>query len=416
MRKSSHKKPHDASKSARKAMKPMKPKAALSPFFEALPDAEFFGPSVQHVYLYGEVNNMALLALRRDIDEASKGRTVCKLTGTCVEVEPKPIVVHINSPGGGLDAGLSMMSIFHESRVDICACVDGISISAATFLSVIAPYRVMVSLGLSTIHAYSSSIDGRRVDVMYDFESIENTFALIRDMYLERTRIPKGDMDVLLARDLYLTADKCLEYGLCDRVLKFHSTKANPSSLPEFSLALKKTNLNHVRFSCAELGRWALMTAKHLDALLDEGPSTKAIVIHADSLACLYDATSQALATVTRMQALSVPTYGIIDTDVSLLNALPILVCKRRAMYAHAVVNIKMTYSVEWGAFIGDIVANTGVVMTMIRQLLKKYTKLPPDMIEGIDRHMYRLGAKECLEYGLVDEIIAVAPASTRRH
>ena len=82
------------------------------------------------------------------------------------------------------------------------------------------------------------------------------------------------------------------------------------------------------------------------------------------------------------MQAISVPTYGIIDTDVSLLNALPILVCKRRAMYAHAVVNIRMTYSAEFGAFLGDIVANTVVVLTMIKQLLKKHTKLPPGMIE----------------------------------
>ena len=110
-----------------------------------------------------------------------------KLAGTCVEVEPKPIVVHINSPGGSLDAGLSMMSIFRECRVDICACVDGLSASAATFLSVIAPYRVMVSLGISLIHDYSGFNYGRRVDILYDQDSIEKTWGLMKDMYVERT-------------------------------------------------------------------------------------------------------------------------------------------------------------------------------------------------------------------------------------
>jgi ATP-dependent protease ClpP protease subunit len=136
-------------------------------FFKSLPDDAFFcSDTVQHVYMYGMVNDKSLAMLRNDIVEACKS-TVDAHGNT---MSPRPIVLHVNSPGGESDAGLSMMSVFGECRVPICACVDGISYSAGTLISILAPYRVMAPMATSLVHQYSMCATGKSADMQMSMD------------------------------------------------------------------------------------------------------------------------------------------------------------------------------------------------------------------------------------------------------
>jgi ATP-dependent protease ClpP protease subunit len=44
--------------------------------------------------------------------------------------------------------------------------------------------------------------------------------------------------------------------------------------------------------------------------------------------------------------------------------------------------------------------------MTSIKDIYKTYTKMPMKKLDEILKHDLWLTAKECLEYGMVDEII----------
>ena len=45
------------------------------------------------------------------------------------------------------------------------------------------------------------------------------TFYLIKNIYLEHTKMGEEKIDDLLKHDLWLDAETCLEYGLVDEIL-----------------------------------------------------------------------------------------------------------------------------------------------------------------------------------------------------
>jgi hypothetical protein len=67
-------------------------------FWRGLQDHEFFGPRVQHLYFYSDVNEESVLALRREVLAACQARK----DGAGVWVSPPPIVIHVHSPGGSM--------------------------------------------------------------------------------------------------------------------------------------------------------------------------------------------------------------------------------------------------------------------------------------------------------------------------
>jgi len=61
-----------------------------------------------------------------------------------------------------------------------------------------------------------------------------------------------------------------------------------------------------------------------------------------------------------------------------------------------------------WGKYeeFKDEMQNLDKIMEMIKQVYKEYTKIPMSKLDEILKHDLWFEADECLEYGLVDEII----------
>jgi ATP-dependent protease ClpP protease subunit len=376
--------------------------------FASLPDEAFFcGDAVQHVYLYGVVDATSLKKLRADVDEASKG----KVDEAGNALSPLPIVLHINSPGGSVVAGFSMMSVFNECRVPICACVDGISYSAGTFVSILAPYRVMTPMATCLVHEYSNVVYGKQADIKFKVQEGDVMDATMTGMYARRTRIGVSQLAELMKRDLVLPVSECLKLGICDRVLSLSSSHTSHTKVPT-NVMLRKTNLNQVRFDCTDTEDHALGAVQRLDSMLSAGPpgALKPVVIHADALSCLSRVATHIAPIAARLMAMGrvTDTYGVVDTHVTLVNMIPILFCQRRVMYEHARVIVHMVYDIEWGWMLRDIVTNTQTMLDIVRAVLRARTRMPADLIADLDKRRFMLSAADCLRYGLVDEVVRV--------
>ena len=61
-----------------------------------------------------------------------------------------------------------------------------------------------------------------------------------------------------------------------------------------------------------------------------------------------------------------------------------------------------------WGKYeeIKDDKENSDRFMRMIKDIYKEYTKLPMKKIDEILKHDLWFDADQCLEYGMVDEIV----------
>lgn len=154
-------------------------------FFDTLEDREFYGPRVQHVYFYSEVDDMTVKHFQEQLQFCQKS-----ISSMGVEERPKPIVIHLNSPGGASDYGITMMNILREIRVPFAVIVDGYACSAATPMLVAAPYRVMNEGSLVLIHEGSMQVGGKTADVEYFMKySRDHISKMYTDTYTPSGRV-----------------------------------------------------------------------------------------------------------------------------------------------------------------------------------------------------------------------------------
>ena len=61
-----------------------------------------------------------------------------------------------------------------------------------------------------------------------------------------------------------------------------------------------------------------------------------------------------------------------------------------------------------WGKYsaMKDDMENSKMLMKKIKDIYRKYTKIPENKLDDILKHDLWWDAEKCLEYGLVDEII----------
>jgi ATP-dependent protease ClpP protease subunit len=371
-------------------------------FWRGLKDHEFYGPRLKHVYFYGNVDDESVTKLRKEVLEACKGVKDDK----GVWSDPKPIVMHVHSQGGSVYSEQWLLSLFNQVQVPLCAMVDALSASAATAITVMAPYRVATEHSLTLIHDYSNRpSEGTReqlIDMLARAEADRKTYV---DLYLSRTKIPRARLEEILRRDMWLDAPTCLRMGIYDRVIKPNrrTVTAKVRGLAPFSVS----NWNTVFATCLSTFPSAF------DEIMSKQEELKPVVIITPGgEACNASDPLISLAMIARILSSPVPVFGVIDNVVSWWQLLPILFCHRRFMYENARLDSDLAYERTWGSRLQDIVHNAGVMRGLITGTVKARAKPSAELLADMfDRNM-TLSAQECLKHGLVDEVVRLSAAS----
>ena len=395
-------------------------------FWKSLQDEEFFGPRLKHVYFYGRVNEVSVTTLRSEII-SSLGRTRAEGT-TGAWIEPKPIIIHIHSRGGELTAGKWLASVYPQVSVPICAMVDGFAASAATLLSVSAPYRVAASpFSLTLIHDYKGGNYEKRESLLSRIKWLEHFRQRMKSMYRTHLTIDEKSLEEILTRDLWWDVNTALKFGVYDRVLFHESTNTQSKNskkvvtpdiendLSELAFNLKlspshplhsktarrsvssnttnkefrdsylfKTNWNHVSVTCDS------QCPRRLDELLcqNSGADLKPIVLISpyldieknenennkdDNKMPVYVCTDPYIsyAVIPRLLACrQVPIIGIIDNDLDWWKFIPIFFCTYRYMYNSACITSYLLYHTPKGYKFKDMIHNTLLKQRMLRAAL----------------------------------------------
>lgn len=132
---------------------------------------------------------------------------------------PPPIHLHINSYGGLVFSGFAAMQQIRHNRIPIYTYVDGIAASAATYLSICGAKRFMYEDSTILIHQLRSGFWGKYEEFVDEKKNLDMLMTRMRQMYLTYTKMDVKMIESLMKRDLYLTSEECLKYGLVDEVL-----------------------------------------------------------------------------------------------------------------------------------------------------------------------------------------------------
>jgi ATP-dependent protease ClpP protease subunit len=384
-------------------------------FWKGLKDHEFFGDKVQHIYIYSTITIASAIKLRQDILKASTPDAPSSSDG--IRVHPKPIVVHVHSRGGNVVPMQLLMSMYSLIRVPICSMVDGYAASAATAISILAPYRVAASpFSTTLIHDYMTfQLKNKREAMLADLDQLEGEWAFYKELLMSRMTIDKDALDAVMRRDLIWDVETCMKHGVYDRVLFYDAKHKNVLQVSRdhplvtghrgggqvddddngrrvdvewTSSTAFNDNWNYVSVSCD------VSCPMRLDEIIGRGSlqGLQPIVLRTPSVfvakyqrrtreqqkrpkrkeeeeeeeeegdmeSCVDERISYAI--IPRILACRAPVYGIVDSRVDWWKFLPVFFCTRRYMYDNTSISSFLAYQKAHGYRLSDINANTLVI------------------------------------------------------
>jgi len=170
-----------------------------------------------HIYFYTDVTKESVLNLNKNI---SKIEADMLHAANVLRIDTPEIFMHINSPGGSLFDGLASVDYVRRCKAPIHSVIEGTAASAATLISVMAHKRSINKHSYMLIHQLSSGLIGKYEELVDDMENNKALMKAIKQIYLERTKIPENLLKDILKKDIYFDAKQCLKYGLVDQILE----------------------------------------------------------------------------------------------------------------------------------------------------------------------------------------------------
>ena len=136
------------------------------------------------------------------------------------------ITVYINSPGGSVSAGLSMIDTMDIVSCDVKTICIGIAASMAAWILMCGTKGKRFALPHSRmiLHQPLGGMGGisQASDIKLMADEIMRLKAELFDMVVARTGQPLEEVETDCDRDFYLTAPQAIAYGLIDDILKSH--------------------------------------------------------------------------------------------------------------------------------------------------------------------------------------------------
>lgn len=136
-------------------------------------------------------------------------------------IDNKDITLHVDSPGGSVKSGLSIVDVMNYVYSDIATINTGMAASMGSILLGAGTKGKRSSLKFSKVmlHQVSSGAQGNIQDIRITLQESEKyndiLFALLGE-YTDKE--PKQVMEDA-KRDLWLTADEAVKYGIIDNII-----------------------------------------------------------------------------------------------------------------------------------------------------------------------------------------------------
>ena len=133
----------------------------------------------------------------------------------------KEISLYINSPGGSVTAGMAIYDTMNFIRCDIVTTVLGQAASMGSLLACAgAPgKRYMLPNARHMIHQPLGGASGQATDVEIQARELVRWKQVLTDIYAQHTKQSKDQLKADMERDLFMTAEQAVAYGLADSVL-----------------------------------------------------------------------------------------------------------------------------------------------------------------------------------------------------
>ena len=162
------------------------------------------------VFLNGEVND--------DVAEM----LCAQLLFLEAENPEKPIHLYINSPGGVITSGLAIYDTMQYIRAPVHTLCMGTARSMGSFLLMAGEPGHRMALPNASLHVHQplGGFQGQASDILIQAEEMKRTKDRVIRLYAQHCGLSEEEVERVLDRDRFMTADEAAAWGLIDRVLR----------------------------------------------------------------------------------------------------------------------------------------------------------------------------------------------------
>ncbi|MDX7273669.1 ATP-dependent Clp protease proteolytic subunit [Serratia marcescens] len=162
------------------------------------------------VFLNGEVND--------DVAEM----LCAQLLFLEAENPEKPIYLYINSPGGAITSGLAIYDTMQYIRAPVHTLCMGTARSMGSFLLMAGEPGHRMALPNASLHVHQplGGFQGQASDILIQAEEMKRTKDRVIRLYAQHCGLSEEEVERVLDRDRFMTADEAAAWGLIDRVLR----------------------------------------------------------------------------------------------------------------------------------------------------------------------------------------------------
>jgi ATP-dependent Clp protease protease subunit len=166
-----------------------------------------------------------IIFLGSGIDDHVANLIIAQLLYLEREDPEKDIHLYINSPGGGINAGLAVYDTMELVRPDIATYAVGLTASFGTLLLCAGAPGKRYAMPNATIHVHQAllaggGISGQASDIEIQAREIIRLNELLRSIMAKHTGQTEEKIKTDFDRDFFMNADQAKSYGVIDEILE----------------------------------------------------------------------------------------------------------------------------------------------------------------------------------------------------
>jgi len=172
--------------------------------------------------IYSRLLKERIIFITGPIEDHMASLIVAQLLFLQAEDPKKDVSIYVNSPGGSVTAGLSIIDTMHHIKPDVRTICVGIAASmGALILSQGANgKRAALTNAEVMIHQPSGGAFGQAADIDITAKHILKTREKLNKMLAKATGQKLSQIEKDVDRDFFMDAEESKKYGLIDTVLK----------------------------------------------------------------------------------------------------------------------------------------------------------------------------------------------------
>lgn len=180
------------------------------------------------------------------------------------------VTVFINSPGGDCVAASQIYTMLMEYPHNVTVKIDGLAASAASVIAMAGTKTLMAPTALMMIHDPSTFAYGDTKEMEAAISMLNEVKESIINAYEIKSGMSRNKISKLMSQETWLNANKAMELGLADGILKRNSDEDTED------LEIPKVSMLYTPMTIQNSLREKIAKACHIEPKQEEETRVKA--------------------------------------------------------------------------------------------------------------------------------------------